>query len=261
LEDLNLCQTYKKYINKILALGSNFPKINLILISNFNLSKSELATGCDFSSFVSICFPNIKKDIETIKEIILSKVNREMYDSNIDEVLNKCILNFNHSITNLNEYIFCIIENLEDYCNRIKNDCYLQNHYNELIKGLASMNISGTGEKNEKFFNYNNANSQNFSKIRLNEKIHYQISVTPIHLKSLDINETNGANSKINFLQSAKNLTESLSMTQKILLLSAFLASETSPKNDCVIFKNVKNTKLRIRKVIFFIVFNFLNLE
>ena len=218
------------------------------------------------STFIPVCFPNVKRDFKTLKEIIMKNINLEKYQFDVDEVINKSLLNLTNSITNLNEIIYCTSENLEEYSShavRIDRDGYLKNYYNDLVPCFNGMDIknyisedeNSQSEKDAKtrnLSNYNSSHNHGMKKIKLNDKLHQQIFVTPIHFKNLDSQMDSNVNtvSRVNILESTKNLTESLSKSQKILLLSAFMAGEISARMDGVIFKTVKKTKLKIRRVI-----------
>jgi hypothetical protein len=209
--------------------------------------------------------------MSTLKEIIAKNINLNKYEYNVEEVINKSLFNLTNSITNLNELIYCLAENLEEYSTRMQNDQYLQNNYNELVTCFNRIEINGKSEDHEE--NLENAekggianciNSKStpilipplIKNIKLNEKLHQQICATPLHLKNLDFQMETYTNTvstsstnRVNILPSTKNLTESLSKTQKILLLSSFMAAEISPRMDSLIFMNVKKVKSRIRKV------------
>jgi hypothetical protein len=85
------------------------------------------------------------------------------------------------------------------------------------------------------------------------QSIRQQIQYSPLHIKKWpdeneglvnNTNQNNNINNTIKenaLMHSGKNLTENLSKSQKILLLSAFLAYETNPINDIYIFANKKS--------------------
>ena len=92
--------------------------------------------------------------------------------------------------------------------------------------------------------------NQNNLRINIKKQVHY----APIHLIKLDsffkkkqeeiigiIDEDENIDNNNNSNNHIKNLTESLSKSQKILLLASFIASETSTKNDKSLFKYQKN--------------------
>jgi hypothetical protein len=99
---------------------------------------------------------------------------------------------------------------------------------------------------------------QPYSQTQLRNNIKSQTKYAPIHLMKLetffkrnklsiigamdegDQNENEDKNNANNS-NHTKNLTESLSKSQKILLLASFLASEISTKNDKSLFKAAKN--------------------
>ena len=242
--------------------------MKIILVSNFDILQSEFSRWADMSTFIPVCFPNVKRDFKTLKEIIMKNIHLEKYQYDVDEVINKSLLNLTNSITNLNEIIYCTSENLEEYSShavRIDRDNYLKNYYNDLVTCFNNIDIKNLNSEEENSlsgkeketkiknkWNYNNISQhQIVKKIKLNDKLHQQIFVTPIHFRNLDSQMDSSVNTvnRVNVLESTKNLTESLSKSQKILLLSAFMAGEISARMDGVIFKAVKKTKLKIRRV------------
>jgi hypothetical protein len=289
----------------------------MIMISNFDIANSEISQIFDFSGFISLCYPSLKKDSYTIKEIICKKIpNFSSYDG----VIRKCIGSYSYSITNLNEFIFNTKEVLEEYIASSNKDYNLNEVTNTMkqitlakevedfkskqkldfiskdteekfideflnTSSLSKMNLNNNlgNSCNSNIQNNLNLNSSNFSanlnlnnnnhssnsnnnsktKFRPDEKIKSQISMAPIHVQRIGQNELDeeieGASliTAINNCTSSNKLTESLSKTQKILLLSAFLATESSPKLDTITFKSVKRTKTRIRNVRIKIIFSF----
>ena len=226
----------KHYLLKLFALAETFSKIKLILISNFDLSKSELASQFNFDTYVTECIPSIKSDKNYLKEIILKnldKLNEQEIRSpqlfispEEDSIVTKSINNLSYSFNNLNEYIYCIGENLNEFAPYKDETRMLK----ELEESVANINLNG-----------NNINPR---KPNFKEKLIHQINVMPVHIKNLSSQK----NFRLTTLQSTKQLTESLSKSQKIILLSSFLATQSPASLDHVIFQNAKRTKIKIRK-------------
>ena len=104
---------------------------------------------------------------------------------------------------------------------------------------------------NEVIIKYQNVTKENYDNKKVIKDIFEPISFSPLHVKQFDINaiKTNTSlDYKKTFCHSDINLTESLSFCQKIILLSAFIASETSPYNDSYIMKNSKKEHIVIRR-------------
>jgi len=277
LTDIQSFMNFKKQFLKLFAISEISQKrIKIILVSNFDIKQSEFARSADLSTFISTCFPNIRKDMSTLKQIISNNINLDKYQYNVEEVINKSLLNLTNSVTNLNELVYCVSENLEEFSTRMPNDQFLQANYNDLVTCFNSLEIirkiNGNDnrdiENEEEREKLNDSNIQLVDKkrsqfmmphlnknVKLNDKLYQQICATPIHLihlgKESNANSVSASTntSRLNILPSTKNLTESLSKTQKILLLSSFMAGEISPRMDSVIFINVKKVKTRVRKV------------
>ena len=222
-------------MTKIFALSNTNPNIRIVLIGNFNIYDSELANYLDLSAFISKCFPNKKKQIDYIHNIISQNYNNldsiTCYNNkfSIKEILDKLISNFNDAFSNLNEYIFAVSECFEE----------LQSEFESAFKKLSLNNING------------NKTVKNTSEI-IREKINFHISSAPLHIKPLVLNGVTNNNNKLCFINknnSNNSLTESLSRSQKLILLSAFMANELNSSKDGVYFKNVKRTSKRISKV------------
>lgn len=222
---------FKKDIFKFISLTNSFDNVKFILISNFDITKSEAFHYFDFSNFITLSFPPKNKDV--LKEIIKSKVDSPNNKNGIDDLINNCVTQFEYPFANMNEIINCTKENI-----------------NKIFP--IDINISDSG-----------APSSNTMKISdrkaLTENIALQIQFSPIHVEKAEKNEFSKNNiiddqkgkdiksSQIiknnPFLEEEKNLTEGLSICQKILLLSSFCANLTSESNDPYVFLNNKKVK------------------
>ena len=177
IDDLETFLFFKKEIQKLLAIVETYKTINIIFISNFDMTKSELKIFMDFNNFIPLNYPKIEKNY--LIEIIEKKYFKEgMNKNNFNNLINFTLPQFQFPFLNLNEYFF---------------------NLNQIF---------------QLFNNYLHSNDE----------------------ENLDYNEL-------------KNLTESLSFSQKVLLLSSFLANNISPNNDLNIFKKVSyNNKRKTKK-------------
>jgi hypothetical protein len=264
MEDIEICMNYKKTLHKIFALNNDFPNIKLIIVGNFDLTKSELNQLFDFSGFISIGYPSVTRNMDSLRDIISKKLDINS-NSNQIEILNQCLGNFSHNFANLNQYIFAIKENYDEIFN------HNFNYINDLMNNLNQLSLTYEVEifKSKKKIDFikeqeieefmdeikldlfqDNPPSVKQSNKQIKEKIQNISSISPINIKCLNQKEIEFSN-KLH--HSSQNLSESLSRAQKIILLSSFFASESSAKADSVIFKSVKRTKRRNRtKVITF---------
>ncbi len=222
IDDINEIQCIniiKKQFNKIFTLCNDF-EINLILISTFNLAKSEIALFCDFSTFLAIDFPI--RNNEEIKCIIKEKYRE--YSKEVDQYFLLGLNNINFYTSNLNELIYFFGEFLETIKSE-KTEQNIQDTQTELklYKGKV----------------YEKSSISNSIMDKIQNLCHNSI----IHLKE-NYNKVENNSNSIDLL------TDNLSFSQKLILLSAFLAGETNPRYDSKIFKNAKNIKARINKVI-----------
>ena len=201
IDDLETFLFFKKEIQKLLAIVETYKTINVIFISNFDMTKSELKIFMDFSNFIPLNFPKIEKDY--LIEIIEKKYFKEgMNKNNFNNLINFTLPQFQFPFLNLNEYFF---------------------NLNQIFQ-LFNKYLFSNDEEN---LDYN----------ELKNLINNQILRTPIHFDN------------INIFKKKKNLTESLSFSQKVLLLSSFLANNISPNNDLNIFKKVSfNNKRKTKK-------------
>ena len=201
IDDLETFLFFKKEIQKLLAIVETYKTINVIFISNFDMTKSELKIFMDFSNFIPLGFPKIEKNY--LIEIIEKKYFKEgMNKNNFNNLINFTLPQFQFPFLNLNEYFF---------------------NLNQIFQ-LFNKYLFSNDEEN---LDYN----------ELKNLINNQILRTPIHFDN------------INIFKKKKNLTESLSFSQKVLLLSSFLANNISPNNDLNIFKKVSyNNKRKTKK-------------
>ena len=213
IDDLSTFRFFQKKLQKIFAIVNCFTKIRMIIISNFDLCKSELKNDFNFDDFISVQYPQKNNSLITkiVKEHIdIKPVSNFIYN----DIINKCVLSFQYPFANLNETIYAS---------------------KEVIK------------------KYQNVTKENYDTKKVIKDIFEPISFSPLHVKQFDINAIkNNFNLtyKKTFCHSDINLTDSLSFCQKIILLSAFIASETSPYNDNYIMKNSKKEHLVIRRSI-----------
>ena len=224
IDDINEIQCIniiKKHFNKILTLCNDFD-LNLIILSTFNIAKSEIALFCDFSTFLAVDFPLRKP--EEIKAIIKEKFKE--YSKEIDDHFNLGLNNINFYTYNLNELIYFYGEFLET----VKSEKFED----------GTQELQSQGEmKIYKGKTYEKSNITNTIKDKVSKLCHNSI----IHLKENQNKVENNSNS-------IDLLTDNLSYSQKLILLSAYLAGETNPRYDSRIFKNCKNVKVKIIKVV-----------
>ena len=292
--DMESFNYYKKELIKFFVALSSCKNMKIILISNFDITNSEIQYDYDFSSFVSMQFPVLSND--ELKIIIDKECQSKYYDRNrYDEIINTCIQNFQYNFSNLNEIIFNIKQNLYSF-NYIQGDSKItefmeKTKYNEKQEkkkkekyedlemketknneiddiDMNKNEIKDEQEQNNKkeskihslhdkdIYTYNNhaiINGKKYNQNNLRNNIKKQTKYSPIHIMKLesffkknqesiiglmDEEENDGKTNEVN---QTKNLTESLSKSQKILLLASYLASEISTKNDKSLFKAQKS--------------------
>ena len=118
--DMESFNYYKKELIKFFVALSSCKNMKIILISNFDITNSEIQYDYDFSSFISMQFPVLSND--ELKSIIDKECLSKYYDHNrYDELINTCIQNFQYNFSNLNEIIFNIRQNLYSF-NYIQGD-------------------------------------------------------------------------------------------------------------------------------------------
>ena len=303
--DMDSFNYYKKEIIKLFVALKSTQNMKIILISNFDITNSEIQSDYDFSSIIPLQFPVLKA--EELKDVLSRIFQYKMYDKNkFDELVNTCIQNFQYNFSNLNEMIFNIDQNLHMF-NNLTPDARLQ-EFHEKSKYIQpekpkkdkkekskeknrdkDKDIEMKDEREKKKYDsdhdekekenkadkYNKEKSKHNSKynkyrndiyttnyIAINDGIEFtqqnirqniknQTGCAPIHEMKLDsffkkkdisqIQKEQEENKDSKKFNQAKNLTESLSKSQKILLLASYFASEISAKNDKMFFKAKKS--------------------
>ena len=298
--DMESFNYYKKELIKFFVAISSCQNTKIILISNFDITNSEIQYDYDFSSFISIQFPVLTND--ELKNIIDKECYSKYYEINrYNELVSTCINNFQYNFSNLNEIIFNVKQNLNLFDNihtdskmtellkkanynkkkskkkgnednkdediemednqDVDDELDIESNINVEEDENKSEDSSENQKKYEKdIYTYTNhaknngiIYNQNNLRINIKKQVHY----APIHLMKLDsffkkkqqdiigiIDEDenfDNNNNNTNTNNHIKNLTESLSKSQKILLLASYIASETSSKNDKSLFKYQKN--------------------
>lgn len=212
IDDINKFIFFQKILQKIFAIVNSFPKIRMIVITDFDICKSELKHSFNFDDFISVQYPQKSNALITkiIKEHIdIKPVSNYIYN----DIINKCVLSFQYPFANMNEIIHST---------------------NEIIT------------------KYKNVTKENYDNKKVIQDIFEPIAFSPLHIKQFDTNTItiNNMIYKQTYFHSDIGLSDSLSFCQKILLLSAFIASETSPINDSYIMKNSKKQHLVLRRSI-----------
>ena len=323
--DMDSFNFFKKEIIKLFVALKQCPNMKILLISNFDITNSEIQSDYDFSSIIPIQFPVLTKDeLQGIIEKICS--GKYYYQPDFKEMVQSSIQNYNYNFLNLNEIIRNIAENLELF-NNMRSDEKMNEFYEEAkyIPGSNKKKKDKKGkekteerdkdrdiemrderdekdygsddeeikyekekEKENKKDKHNKDHSKHHSDSKKYEQDIYssnhhtksgglkysqdvlriliknQTSCAPIHEMKLDtffkfkdiyVNQIKQElkEKKDQYPKSSKkeideksnnptkNLTESLSKSQKILLLASYLASEVSPKHDKIIFKAKRN--------------------
>jgi hypothetical protein len=140
--------------------------IRIILVSNFNAVKSELRSAFDFSSFVTVAFPQRNKS-ETIEIInnVLTDISVE--SDKCADIINKCVGHFEYPLVNLNEIIYCTQENVEMF-----------------TKSAAEQNIENIADMMSSIeINNNNKYKKTYDNLKLMQSIRQQIQYSPLHIK------------------------------------------------------------------------------
>lgn len=114
--DMDSFNYFKKEIIKLFVALKTCESMKIILISNFDITNSEIQSDYDFSSIIPIQFPVLeKKDLEKIIEKVCN--SKYYYQSEFEEMISSSIQNFQYNFLNLNEIIRNINENLELFNN------------------------------------------------------------------------------------------------------------------------------------------------
>ena len=318
--DMDSFNYFKKEIIKLFVALKSCESMKIILISNFDITNSEIQSDYDFSSIIPIQFPVLTK--EALEPIIEKVCNgKYYYQTEFNEMITSSIQNFQYNFLNLNEIIRNINENLELFCN-LRTDEKMNELY-EKAKFIPNTekkkkdkkdkerektedkddDIEMKDERDKKNYDSENDEKEKENKGDKNNKEHSkhhsksakyeqdiytsnyhakkdglkysqdalriliknQTSCAPIHemkletffkfkdiyieqiKKELKEKKEQGTQKNIKKdkddknINPTKNLTESLSKSQKILLLASYFASEISAKNDKSIFKAKKN--------------------
>jgi len=112
--DMDSFNYYKKELIKFFVALNSCQNMKIILISNFDITNSEIQYDYDFSSFISMQFP-VLTNVE-LKSIIDKECYAKYYEPNrFDEIINTCVQNFQYNFSNLNEIIFNIRQNLYSF--------------------------------------------------------------------------------------------------------------------------------------------------
>ena len=303
--DMESFNYYKKELIKFFVAICSCKNMKIILISNFDITNSEIQYDYDFSSFISVQFPVLSND--ELKNIINKVCQSKYFNFKYDDLVNTCIQNFQYNFSNLNEIFFNIKENVYYFDNmtgdsqitallkktnlngksekkkkeeeediemdekdKEKDNMDIEDNKNEeKEKNKNKKDESKSSSKHDKDIYTHNNHAINcgvsYSQHALRENIRKQTKYAPIHLMKLETffkknqmgiiglmdegeknekekEDKNNINPNTNSNNNqTKNLTESLSKSQKILLLASFLASEIPAKNDKGLFKAAKN--------------------
>ena len=145
--DMDSFNYYKKEIIKLfVALKSN-QNMKIILISNFDITNSEIQSDYDFSSIIPIQFPVLTP--EELKGIMYKLFSAKYYDiSKFEEIVYTCIHNFKYNISNLNEIIVNIDQNLHLF-NNLTPDAKLH-EFHEKAKYIPSADKKKEKKEKEK---------------------------------------------------------------------------------------------------------------
>ena len=113
--------------------------MKIILISNFDITNSEIQSDYDFSSIIPIQFPVLtKEELQGIIDKVCS--GKYYYQSDFKEMVQSSIQNYNYNFLNLNEIIRNIKENLKLF-NNMRTDENMNEFYEQ------AKYISGSSKK------------------------------------------------------------------------------------------------------------------
>ena len=144
--DMDSFNYYKKEIIKLFVALKSYQNMKIILISNFDITNSEIQSDYDFSSIIPIQFPVLSN--EELKSIIEKVCNGKYYDKNrFDDLVNTCIKNFEYNFSNLNEIILNIEQNLHSF-NYMTVDGKMY-EFNEKAKYIPSKNKKDKDKKDK----------------------------------------------------------------------------------------------------------------
>jgi hypothetical protein len=251
---------FRQNLNKLLAITNSFPSIRVLFVSNYNLIYSESSEIFDFSGYIILNFPIL--DDTSIREIL--NKNHIDYNSYTD-IIKKSLGSYSSNIVNLNELIYNIRSLIEIKKKSQEKECQEKNEdfsnisiapiveKFKLEKGVDFITRDMNSEETEKLIQdcvNLKENKKNPDQFRIGEFLKLQINQGGVHFDNFNGGRLDSISDTINSQKFSRNLTESLSETQKLLLLSSFMATSSSAKVDSVTFKVVKKTKNRIIKVI-----------
>ena len=125
--DMDSFNYFKKEIIKLFVALKTCESMKIILISNFDITNSEIQSDYDFSSIIPIQFPVLEKDdlVKIIEKVCNSKY---YHQSEFEEMISSSIQNFQYNFLNLNEIIRNIHENLELF-NNLRSDEKMTDFY------------------------------------------------------------------------------------------------------------------------------------
>ena len=142
--DMDSFNYYKKEIIKLFVALKSCQSAKIILISNFDITNSEIQSDYDFSSIIPIQFPPITQS--ALKGILEKVLSGKYYDSNsFEELVNTCIQNFQYNFLNINEFIFNINQNLH-----IFNNLTTDGKMNEFYRNAKYIHGSDKKKKDKK---------------------------------------------------------------------------------------------------------------
>lgn len=147
-----------------------------------------------------------------------------------------------------------IIETEYDYFNEYNNACEKEKLNNKKIENNLLINIGNFQKKLYLNNNFNEINSLNESTFKNEEDFSIEKNNTYLfyRLNSNMYKNKSNLSSICNIKEFSSRLIRTLSKTQKILMIAAFLASELDSSKDSIILRGVKRTMMRKkRKVIY----------
>lgn len=240
INEVNYINHFKKFFSKLLVL-SNFDNVNFIFISNFDIKKSELKYVLNLTSFISLCFPgNDRKTIQNIAEEKFRSILKVTNNSqSYKDIISKTVSNFEYRAANLNEITYNTEENLKRFCKSVyrditqveTNDQTFCEYEDNLIKNSKNeIGELNTAVKNQ--LDYTPIHVVNFKgPDQKLSKRHVNINITPEYLATQDV-----------------EMHTNLSVSQKLLALSSFLASGIPSSQDFYKFREVKRGFKKIKK-------------
>ena len=127
--DMDSFNYFKKEIIKLFVALKPYNNMKIILISNFDITNSEIQSDYDFSSIIPIQFPVLtKEELQGIIDKVCS--GKYYYQSDFKEMVQSSIQNYNYNFLNLNEIIRNIKENLKLF-NNMRTDEKMNEFYEQ----------------------------------------------------------------------------------------------------------------------------------